>query len=114
MLANAMPEEEDDQTPSDDDLRQRPIPVNTPPIDPGITANGTQQARAIPLGSTADLESRVRPALTRSVPIGRAIPVDTGESNTSAPRRPRQSSREGQRLQAAPFLWIPRRRVSLP
>jgi hypothetical protein len=56
-----MPEiEEDDQTPPDDDLRRRPIPVNTPPIDPGITANGSRQPRAIPFGSTADLESRVR------------------------------------------------------
>ena len=82
MLANAMPEnEEDDQTPPDDDLRRRPIPVDTPPIDLGITANGAQQARAIPVGSTADLESRVRPALTRSVPVGRAIPVDASQQS---------------------------------
>jgi len=82
MLANAMPEnEEDDQTPPDDDLRRRPIPVDTPPIDLGVTANGSRQARAIPFGSTADLESRVRPALMRSVPTGRAIPVDASQQS---------------------------------
>ncbi len=87
MLAEAMPPEieEDDETPPDDDLRRRPIPVNMPPIDAGMTANGIQQARAIPLGSTADLESRVRPALTRAIPIGRAIPVDAGEVDASDP-----------------------------
>jgi hypothetical protein len=86
MLADAMPEiEEDDQTPPGDDLRRRPIPVNTPSIDLGITANGTQQARAIPLGSTADLESRVRPAVTRAVPAGRAISVGTSSEPAVAP-----------------------------
>ena len=72
MLADAMPPEqeieEDDQTPTDDDLRRRrPIPVNVPP-----------------LGSADDLQTQ--PVLRASPSASRAIPVGAEEADASDPQ----------------------------
>ncbi|MFZ0294671.1 MAG: hypothetical protein WAL52_13785 [Candidatus Sulfotelmatobacter sp.] len=72
MLADAMPPEqeieEDDQTPTDDDLRRRrPIPVNVPP-----------------LGSADDLQTQ--PVLRASPSASRAIPVGAEEADASEPQ----------------------------
>lgn len=50
----AIPEIDDysEDTPSDEELRRRAIPVDTPPVQPEVQAN------PIPVGSTEDLESR--------------------------------------------------------
>lgn len=60
---------EDENPP--EDLKRRPIPAYPEPVAP------TPTARAIPVGSTEDLESRIAP---RPLPSGRAIPITPGST----------------------------------
>src|ERR1700733_7440271 len=55
----------DDSPPPDDDLRRLAIPVDTPQEAPAVSV---AQSRAIPVGSPAELESRVRPPMARPLP----------------------------------------------
>jgi hypothetical protein len=60
---------EDENPP--EDLKRRPIPAYSEPVAAAPTA------RAIPVGSTEDLESRIAP---RPLPSGRAIPITPGST----------------------------------
>jgi hypothetical protein len=103
MLADAMPPEqeieEDDQTPTDDDLRRRrPIPVNVPPLGSAddlqtkpVLRASSSASRAIPLGAEeADASEPatapiIRPAASRAIPTSATPGVASATPNAEPP-----------------------------